>query len=91
MFEMFYVFNSRYLLASVVNIRGLFGNWLVWLAVAILIIAQSGITYWPPMQELFGTERIDLHAWKKIIAVASSVFVLVEIEKLVIRSVIPKI
>lgn len=90
MFEMFYVFNSRYLLNSVLNIRGLFGNWLIWLAVAILLSAQLGLTYWPPMQAMFGTENIGLHTWKYIIVVAASLFVLVEIEKLIIRSVMAK-
>jgi magnesium-transporting ATPase (P-type) len=91
MFEIFYVFNSRYLLNPVLSIRGLFGNWLIWLAVVILIIAQLGLTYWPPMQAVFGTENIGLHTWKYIIVVASSLFVLVEIEKLIIRSVMAKI
>ena len=33
MFEIFYVFNSRYLYHSVLNLHGLFGNRLVWLAI----------------------------------------------------------
>jgi magnesium-transporting ATPase (P-type) len=90
MFEMFYLFNSRYLLNSVFNIHGLFGNWLIWLAIAILVIAQLGLTYWPPMQVMFGTERLGLNAWRNILATAASVFVLVEIEKLVIRSYLSK-
>jgi magnesium-transporting ATPase (P-type) len=90
MFEIFYVFNSRYLLGSVLNIHGLFGNWLIWLAVVILVSAQLGLTYWPPMQAMFGTESIDVHTWKNIIAVAAILFVLVEIEKLIIRSVMLK-
>jgi magnesium-transporting ATPase (P-type) len=85
MFEIFYVFNSRYLLNSVLSIRGIFGNWLIWLAVVILVIAQLGLTYWSPMQAMFDTESIDLHTWKYIIGVSFSLFVLVEIEKFVIR------
>jgi magnesium-transporting ATPase (P-type) len=89
MFEMFYVFNSRFLLASVANRQGLFGNWLIWVAVVVLSIAQLSLTYWSPMQELFDTERINLQSWKHIITVAASLFVLVEIEKCVIRFVLP--
>lgn len=85
-FEIFYVFNSRYLLNSVVNIRGLFGNWLIWLAVLLLLIAQLGMTYWPPMQALFGTESLDLHTWGNIVGVAFGLFVLVEIEKWLLRT-----
>ena len=84
-FEIFYVINSRYLLASVLNLRGLFGNWLMWPAILLLILFQLGFTYWPPMQLLFGTTDIDAHTWNMIIAVSSSVFLLIEIEKFFIR------
>ena len=90
MFEIFYVFNSRYLLSPVFNIHGLFGNWLIWLAVVVVLIAQLGLTYWHPMQLMFGTESIDAHTWKGIVAVAAILFVLVEMEKLMLRSVVPK-
>ena len=85
MFEIFYVFNSRYLLASVLNLHGLFGNWLIWLAIVVLMIAQCGMTYWLPMQAMFGTVSLNFNTWKYIIGVAASLFVLVEIEKFVIR------
>jgi magnesium-transporting ATPase (P-type) len=90
MLEIFYVFNSRYLLNSVLNLHGLFGNWLIWLAVAILIVAQLGLTYWPLMHLLFGTESLDLHTWRNITATGACLFALVEIEKLLIRSVLFK-
>lgn len=89
-FEMFYVFNSRYLYQSVLSPQGLFGNWLVWLAVLLLAASQLAFTYWPPMQMLFGTTDIDAHTWRMIIAVSSSVFILVEIEKFIIRLFLPK-
>jgi hypothetical protein len=38
-------------------------------------------TYWQPMQVLFGTVDLDAHTWRMIVAVASTVFLLVEIEK----------
>ncbi len=90
MFEIFYVFNSRYLYHSVLNLHGLFGNWLVWLAVLLLIGFQLAFTYWQPMQVLFGTVDLDAHTWRMIAAVASSVFLLVEIEKFFIRLFLPK-
>ncbi len=90
MFEIFYVFNSRYLLNSVLNIHGLFGNWLIWLAVLVLVIAQLGMTYWQPMQVLFDTEGLDLKTWQNILIIATILFVMVEFEKYVIRAVIPK-
>ena len=90
MFEIFYVFNSRYLYDSVLNLHGLFGNRLVWLAIILLIGCQMAFTYWQPMQVLFGTVDVDAHTWQMIVAVASSVFILVEIEKLFIRLFMPK-
>ena len=90
MFEIFYVFNSRYLYHSVLNLHGLFGNRLVWLAIITLIVFQMALTYWQPMQVLFGTVAIDAHTWQMIVAVASSVFILVEIEKFFIRLFMPK-
>ena len=90
MFEIFYVFNSRYLRHSVLNLHGLFGNWLVWLAIMLLILLQMTLTYWQPMQGLFGTTSLDTHTWQMIVAVASSVFILVEIEKFFIRLFMPK-
>ncbi|MDO9161215.1 MAG: cation-transporting P-type ATPase [Methylococcaceae bacterium] len=90
MFEMFYVFNSRYLYHSVLNLHGLFGNRLVWLAILSLIVFQMAFTYWQPMQVLFGTVDIDAHTWLMIVAVASSVFILVESEKFFIRLFMPK-
>lgn len=91
MFEMFYLFNSRYLHHSVLNLHGLFGNWLVWLAILLLMAFQMAFTYWQPMQVLFGTVAIDAHTWQMIVAVASSVFILVEIEKFFIRLFMPKV
>jgi len=76
MFEIFYLFNSRYLYHSVINLHGLFGNRLVWLAIILLTGFQMAFTYWQPMQVLFGTVDIDAHTWQMIVAVASSVFIL---------------
>ena len=90
MFEIFYVFNSRYLYHSVLNLHGLFGNRLVWLAILLIIILQTAFTYWQPMQVLFGTVALDAHTWQMMVAVASSVFILVEIEKSFIRLYMPK-
>lgn len=89
-FEIFYVFNSRYLHHSVLNIQGLFGNQLIWLAVFLLLDLQMVFTYWPPMQVLFGTAAIDRYTWLMIVTVGSSVLVLVEIEKFFMRLFMPK-
>jgi len=85
MFEIFYLFNSRYITDSILNWKGITGNRYVLIAIAILIILQLGFTYLTPMQALFGTTAIDLYIWLRIVLVASSVLFLVELEKYVVR------
>jgi potassium/sodium efflux P-type ATPase len=85
MFEIFYLFNSRYLISSVFNWAGLTGNRYVLMAIAILIFFQLCFTYLAPMQLLFGTTDIDFVIWLRILLVSSSVLFLVEIEKYFLR------
>jgi magnesium-transporting ATPase (P-type) len=85
MFEIFYLFNSRYITASVFNRAGLTGNRYVLIAIAVLIIFQLGFTYLAPMQSLFGATAIDINMWLLIILVSSSVLFLVELEKVFMR------
>ena len=84
-FEIFYLFNSRYITAPVLNREGLFGNKYVLIAVSLLVVFQLGFTYLTPMQTLFGTTDIALMDWVRIVLVASSVLFLVELEKLLYR------
>jgi magnesium-transporting ATPase (P-type) len=81
-FEAFYLLNSRYLHASVVNREGLSGNRYVLWAIGLVVLFQLLFTYAPPMQTLFGTTAIDAATWGRIVVVALSVFILVELEKL---------
>ncbi|HHJ80291.1 MAG TPA: cation-transporting P-type ATPase [Candidatus Tenderia electrophaga] len=85
MFEIFYLFNARYITASVFNRAGLTGNPYVLIAIAVLVIFQLGFTYLTPMQALFGTTAIDASIWFRILLVASSVLFLVELEKYFVR------
>jgi magnesium-transporting ATPase (P-type) len=88
-FEIFYLFNSRYIKDSVFNWAGLTGNPYVLIAIAILIILQLGFTYLGPMQSLFGTTDINFSIWLSILLVASSVLILVEMEKYFVRRTKP--
>jgi len=85
MFEIFYLFNSRYITAPVFNRNGFTGNRYVLIAIAVLIIFQLGFTYLAPMQSLFGTTAIDFSIWLRILLVSSSVLFLVELEKWFVR------
>lgn len=85
MFQVFYLFNTRYIHASVFNLAGLTGNRFVLMAVVILIFIQLGFTYLAPIQSLFGTAAITMNSWLSILLVSSSVLFLVELEKLIVR------
>lgn len=84
MYEIFYLFNSRYINASVLNIRGFIGNKYALLAIFLLIIFQLIFTYVEFAQFLFGTTSIEAITWLYIVLVASSVLFLVELEKFIV-------
>jgi magnesium-transporting ATPase (P-type) len=81
MFEVFYLFSSRYLRAPVLSREGLLGNRAVLVAIGAVLALQLLFTYAGPMQRLFGVEAVSLLDWVRIVLVASSVLVLVEAEK----------
>ncbi len=85
MFEVFYLFSARYTTASVLNMDGLTGNRYVLIAIVILLLFQFGFTYLAPLQALFGTVAIGLSIWLNILLAASSVLLLVELEKYIVR------
>ena len=85
MFEIFYLFNTRYITQSVLNWRGLFGNPYVLWAIAALVVMQMLFTYTAPAQALFGTAPLALATWGIILPVAATVLVVVELEKWLFR------
>ena len=85
MFEIFYLFNSRFIVEPVLSRDGLLGNRYVLVAVAILVLFQLGFTYLPLSHALFGTAPLAPGVWGLIVLVGSSVLWLVELEKLAVR------
>jgi magnesium-transporting ATPase (P-type) len=81
LFEAFYLFNTRYLLEPSYTREGLLGSRPVLIAIALVLVFQLLFTYAPFMQALFGTAALDGGAWLRIVAVASTVFLAVEVEK----------
>jgi len=88
--EIFYLLNTRYLYAPVINARGLFGSRLVLLSIAAVIVLQGLFTYLPWMQILFETRGLAAADWGRILAIGLAVFLLVEVEKWMFRSVVPQ-
>jgi magnesium-transporting ATPase (P-type) len=87
--EMFYLLNSRYIFAPVMNLEGLTGNRYVLLAIAACLPLQLAFTYAPVMQSIFGSADLTLLEWTKVLCAGLLVFCVAELEKLAIRRVSP--
>lgn len=85
MFEVFYLFNVRKLQSS--PFAGLLGREarITWAAVGTVVVFQLLFTYAPFMQWLFQSRPLSAGQWSMSIAVALTIFVLVEAEKLLLR------
>lgn len=83
--EIFYLLSARFFYAPSYTFGALFGNRVVLLFIAVAVMLQLLLTYAPFMNRLFGTEPLDAWAWGRCLAAGLGIFVLVEIEKLVIR------
>ncbi|MFN2349530.1 MAG: cation-transporting P-type ATPase [Thioalkalivibrio sp.] len=79
--QVFYLFNSRYILEPAFNRAGILGSRPVLIAIGVLVFLQALFTYAPPLQFLFGTTAIGWVEWGRILAFGILLFVLVEIEK----------
>ncbi|AKJ95549.1 carbonate dehydratase [Thioalkalivibrio versutus] len=83
--QLFFLFNSRYILEPSCNREGLFGSRPVLIAVGALILLQGLFTYAPPLQFLFGTTAIGLEEWGRILVFGIVLFTFVELEKAFLR------
>ncbi|MFA5529864.1 MAG: cation transporting ATPase C-terminal domain-containing protein, partial [Thiohalomonadaceae bacterium] len=83
--QVFYLFSARYVFDSSVHQGALTGNPALWPAIAVILGLQLLFTYFGPMKTLFGTDAIGLDAWLHTMVVGVLVFVVVELEKLVLR------
>jgi magnesium-transporting ATPase (P-type) len=84
--QCFYLLNSRYLLDSSLSLRAHLGNRYVPLGIGLVIVLQLMFTYLPVLQRLFDTRPIPLGVWPVLILGGVAFFIVVELEKLVIRS-----
>ncbi len=84
--QCFFLLNSRYLIDSSLTIKGHLENKYVALGIGAVIILQLLFTYAPPIQRLFGNEAIPLYVWPWLIAGGFVFFLVIELEKFIIRS-----
>jgi magnesium-transporting ATPase (P-type) len=85
--QVFYLLNSRYLLYSSLSFKAHLGNKYLPLGIGTVVILQLLFTYAPPLQALFDNEAIPLWVWPWLFAGGLVFFLVVEAEKLIIRSV----
>jgi magnesium-transporting ATPase (P-type) len=83
--EIVYLFNCRHLTDTALTREGFLGNRYVLLAAGLLVLLQLGFTYLPFMHRLFGTAALDLAAWWRVGAFGVVLFLVVEMEKLLLR------
>jgi hypothetical protein len=84
--QVLYLLNSRYLLDSSLSIKAHLDNPYLPVGIGAVVILQLLFTYAPPLQAMFGNEAVPLWIWPWLIAGGLALFLVVEAEKLVIRS-----
>jgi magnesium-transporting ATPase (P-type) len=84
--QVFYLLNSRYLLDSSLSLTAHMGNKYLPLGIGAVVILQLLFTYAPPLQAMFGNEAVPLRVWPWLLGGGLVFFLVVEAEKLVIRS-----
>lgn len=83
-YQFFNILNSRNETHSVFN-RRTFTNWRLWVALGSTLSIQVLVTLVGPLQDLFNVTSISFVQWLICAAVASSVVVVEELRKLVVR------
>jgi len=84
-FEIFYLFNVRYLHMTSITLRGALGTPAVLIAIALVVLAQFAFTYAPFMHELFQTRPVPVVDGFVTVALGVLLLVILEGEKNVLR------
>jgi P-type Ca2+ transporter type 2C len=84
LFQFFNVFNARAEQGSAFG-NGFFKNRMLWASLAVVIGLQALAVHWPLAQSIFGTTDLTASQWWMAVAVASSVLLLEEGRKLLVR------
>jgi Ca2+-transporting ATPase len=84
LFQVFNAFNARVMKRSIFH-SNFFRNRMLWMALAGVVILQVVAVEWPPAQGIFKVERLTAEDWLLATVIASSVVVLEESRKLLLR------
>jgi calcium-translocating P-type ATPase len=88
--QVFYLLNSRYKLDSSLSLTAHLGNRYLPLSIGAVIVLQFLFTYVRPFQALFDTESIPAWVWPKLLLGGFVFFLVVELEKLIIRTLLER-
>jgi magnesium-transporting ATPase (P-type) len=83
--QMFYLLNSRYKLDSSLSPKAHLGNKYIAIGIGAVVVLQLLFTYAPPFETLFETEAIPLWIWPWLFLGGLVFFLVVEVEKLILR------
>ncbi len=83
--EVFYLFNIRYLGVGSLAWERVLGTRVIWIALTMVVTLQLIFTYTPFMNFFFDTRPVDLFHGTAIIAVGVAVFVILELEKWLVK------
>src|SRR6056297_233939 len=89
--EVFYLLNARFFYMPSWTPRGQVGNRLAVWMIAVCVGLQVFLTHLPFMNRLFETAPLNASQWALCTAVGLAVFVLVEIEKTIVRAWGPRL
>ena len=87
--QLFHLYNCRSEVNFALN-RNFFTNRIAFMVSGLLVLLQIGVTYLPFMNTILGTVPIALEYWLIPIAIGISVFILIEVEKWITRSIIKR-
>ncbi|HEX2890929.1 cation-transporting P-type ATPase [Vineibacter terrae] len=84
-FEIFYLFNVRYLHMTSITLRGALGTPAVLIALAAVVVAQLAFTYAPIMHALFDTRPVAIVDGMVVVASGVLLMLVLEVEKIMLR------
>src|SRR5580698_8251393 len=84
--QVFYLLNSRFKIDSSLSPMDDLGNKYLPMGIGAVVVLQLLYTYAPPLQSVFETEALPLGVWPWLILGGVIFFLVVEIEKAIIRA-----
>ena len=79
--EIFHLFFIRNIYGTSLTWKAVRGTRVVWICVIAITLAQFAVTYFPPLQHVFGTEAVPFFDGMLIVAVGAVFFAVIESEK----------